>query len=135
MGRAPQRCLAAVVGRVSPLWNGALLASCGSFGVNTIGEPDEGEPHVRFDEGEQGRPSGSLWRGGLRPLPERVRQGSSMPVVAGRQPNLFPTLLRKFRFIQTTFQVPDERSIQTSFGCLQGKTETVDKGWTRCKGK
>ena len=30
--------------------------------MNDIGEPDEGKPHVRFDEGEQGRPSGLLWR-------------------------------------------------------------------------
>ena len=37
------------------------------------GEPDEGEPHVRFDEGEQGRPSGPLWHGGIRALSERAR--------------------------------------------------------------
>ena len=30
--------------------------------MNDIGEPDEGKPHVRFDEGEQGQPSGLLWR-------------------------------------------------------------------------
>jgi len=29
--------------------------------MKSIGEPYEGEPHVRFDEGEQGRPSGLAW--------------------------------------------------------------------------
>lgn len=24
--------------------------------MNTVGEPDEGKPHVRFDEGRLGRP-------------------------------------------------------------------------------
>lgn len=28
--------------------------------MKSIGEPYEGEPHVRFDEGEQGRLSGCL---------------------------------------------------------------------------
>ena len=40
--------------------------------MNDIGEPDEGKPHVRFDEGEQGRLSGSLRRDGLRPPLERM---------------------------------------------------------------
>ena len=40
--------------------------------MNDIGEPDEGKPHVRFDEGEQERLSGSLWQDGLRPPLESV---------------------------------------------------------------
>jgi len=37
--------------------------------MKSIGEPYEGEPHVRFDEGEQGRPSGCLGYGRLRHSP------------------------------------------------------------------
>src|SRR6266567_7360329 len=41
--------LVAVVGRLSPLWNGAVWQSRDSFGVNTIGEPCDRKGHARFD--------------------------------------------------------------------------------------
>ncbi len=34
--------------------------------MKSIGEPCAGEPHARFDEGEQGKSSGCLWLGRLR---------------------------------------------------------------------
>ncbi|HTE83535.1 MAG TPA: hypothetical protein VK821_02285, partial [Dehalococcoidia bacterium] len=37
------------VGRLSPLWNGAVWQSRDSFGVNTIGEPCDRKGHARFD--------------------------------------------------------------------------------------
>jgi len=37
--------------------------------MKSTGEPYEGEPHVRFDEGEQGRPSGCPGYGRLRHSP------------------------------------------------------------------
>jgi hypothetical protein len=63
-----------------------------SLRVKNIGEPDEGEPHVRFDEGEQGRPSGPAWWDGYALHSERGRPSSPSPVAAGSKLNLFPTL-------------------------------------------
>jgi len=45
--------------------------------VNTVGEPDEGKPHVRFDEGRLGRlrlnqsPTLPSWEGRLAPREDR----------------------------------------------------------------
>ena len=41
--------LAYVVGRLSPLWNGALWRSRDSGGLNIIGEPCDRKGHARFD--------------------------------------------------------------------------------------
>jgi hypothetical protein len=50
--------------------------------MKSIGEPYEGEPHVRFDEGEQGRPSGCLGYGRLRHSPGNGEQ-TSWPLTYG----------------------------------------------------
>ena len=53
--------------------------------IKSIGQQDEGEPHVLLDEGEQGRPSGSSPHGGWDQAEPVLysTDHSSVPCVAG----------------------------------------------------
>lgn len=55
MDRGAQSRLVLGLGRLSPLWDDPLCALRDSAPVNTVGKPDEGKPHVRFDEGRLAR--------------------------------------------------------------------------------
>ena len=55
MGGGAQLGLVPQARGAPPLWDGPIWLARESGHVNTVGEPDEGKPHVRFDEGRLAR--------------------------------------------------------------------------------
>jgi len=55
MGHRPRPRLVRRASRAAPLWNGSRCSDRDRDPVNTVGEPDDGKPQVRFDEGRLGR--------------------------------------------------------------------------------
>ena len=80
------------LGRLSPLWDDPLYATRDSAHVNTVGKPDEGKPHVRFDEGRLARSAGPV-ACSTQVLPPRVRR-SWHPIHPSGQLSLTPNWWR-----------------------------------------
>src|SRR5439155_14439172 len=110
MGQGTLLHLVSRVGGVSPLWSRPIRNAGRENGpVNTVGEPDEGELHVRFDEGRLARRARRTSRL-LYSVPARVNPCPGEPGCS-------------IQALQVGV-ISGERSLRQSFNSIQSRCRT-----------